>query len=207
MAYRFTNPPATTNHYPTWTWNSVGTGTFRFALNDANLPANGQITTEQQWTSDSHQPNGDHVLYLQEQLADGSWTPMITGRVSIIDELGSISFEGTQTILETTELGSYCNTRAHSSDVYSWSLNNDADGRFLEIDGTGRIYLSGIIDYEVNSSHEITVAATSRAGEITQTTVVISIRDVNEPLAPLADVNGETNYVLENSAVGTPVGR
>ena len=146
------------------------------------------------------------ITGLQEQLADGSWTPMITGRVSIIDELGSISFEGTQTILETAELGSYCNTRAHVPlTCIAGYQNNDADGRF-RIDGNGRIYLSGIIDYEVKDLHEITIVAIGRAGENKTALGNYICFGRHEPPEPLADADATANFVLENSAVGSPVG-
>jgi hypothetical protein len=64
--------------------------------------------------------------------------------------------------------------------VMTYSLTDDAGGRFTIDTNTGVVEVVGGLDFETNSSHTITVFAQSDDGSSASGTFVIQVNDVNE---------------------------
>jgi hypothetical protein len=95
-----------------------------------------------------------------------------------------------------------------SNNAISYSLSNDAGGRFV-IDGNGvvRVASGASFDHEAQSSHSITVVATSADGSQQSQIFSIDVADVDEfDVSTPVDADGTTNTVQENAAHGTSVG-
>jgi hypothetical protein len=67
------------------------------------------------------------------------------------------------------------------ADGVAYSLTDNAGGRFT-IDAAGNVTVadSSLLDYETDTSHNITVRATDNAGNTTDSGLVVTINDVNE---------------------------
>ena len=97
---------------------------------------------------------------------------------------------------------------ADGSDTVSYSLDDDAGGRF-SIDGnTGVVTVAGAIDREAAGTYDITVRATSSDTSSTTTRMfTITIGDVDEfDVGAVTDVDAAANAVDENAVDGTAVG-
>ncbi|MBK8160965.1 MAG: cadherin domain-containing protein [Rhodospirillaceae bacterium] len=95
-----------------------------------------------------------------------------------------------------------------SGDVLTYSLSDDAGGRF-QIDATTGVVTvanGGLLDFEAATSHSITVVATDAGGLTKTETFSIAVNNVNEAPATLVDDDTTTNSVAENAATGTVVG-
>ncbi|MCG8652830.1 MAG: Ig-like domain-containing protein, partial [Pirellulales bacterium] len=99
-------------------------------------------------------------------------------------------------------------TDSDSGDTISYSLDDDDGGRFAIDSVTGVVTVAGSIDREIDgASRSIIVRGTSSDGSFATTVFSIAIGDQNESVvtAPL-DVDGNANFVAENSAIGSAVG-
>jgi hypothetical protein len=119
----------------------------------------------------------------------------------------------TNTVAENAAIGAAVGITALAADgdagaTISYSLSNDAGGRF-QIDGTtGVVTVKSALDYETATSHQITVVATSSDGSpAASQTFTIAVTNVNDnPTSTPTDSNSATNTVAENAAIGTAVG-
>jgi len=95
-----------------------------------------------------------------------------------------------------------------AGDSVTYSLTNDAGGRFAIDAGTGVVTVANgaLLDFETQTSHQITVQAASNGGLATTQTFTINVADVNEPPGTPTDGNGAANQVVENATNGTLVG-
>lgn len=84
----------------------------------------------------------------------------------------------------------------------TYTLVDDADGRFSIDPETGEIRVAGDLDYETASSHELIVEVTDGTNVVTQP-FVINVGDENEAPENLAL---DDNNIIENAAVGEVVG-
>ena len=75
-----------------------------------------------------------------------------------------------------------------AADSVSYSLDDSAGARFAIDSTTGVVTVSGALDFETSSSHNITIRAASTDGSSSTLVVAVAIGDVNE--AP--DASGET---------------
>jgi VCBS repeat-containing protein len=94
-------------------------------------------------------------------------------------------------------------------DTVSYSLDDDAGGRFVINSVTGAVAVAdGLqLDYETTSSHSITVRATSTDTSFRVRTFTINLTDVNEGgISAISDSNGSANAVNENAGNGSTVG-
>jgi Ca2+-binding RTX toxin-like protein len=92
-------------------------------------------------------------------------------------------------------------------DVISYTLTNDAGGRFAIDSSTGIVTVanSALLNYEGATSHTITVKATDPSGAFSTQNFTVSVTDV-APTAP-TDSDGVTGgSVSEDAANGTAVG-
>ena len=97
---------------------------------------------------------------------------------------------------------------ADSTDVVTYTLDNNDGGRFAIDLNSGVVTVAGAIDREaIGPSRNITVRATSTDGSFSTQIFAIAINDVNEFAATLVvDVDAGPDNVDENVAIGTVVG-
>ncbi|WP_430451220.1 cadherin domain-containing protein [Rhodopirellula europaea] len=90
------------------------------------------------------------------------------------------------------------------TDMVSYSLSDDAGGRFKIDATTGVVTTTGAaIDAEMAASYDIEVTATSTDGSPSTESFTIDVLDVNEfGIGPVTDINGDDNEIDEN-ATGT----
>jgi len=89
----------------------------------------------------------------------------------------------------------------------SYSLTDNAGGRFVIDATTGVVTVAGAIDREVDASLNVTVRATDQDGSTADQVFTIAVNDVNEfAVTTPVDTNAALNAVNENSAIGTAVG-
>ncbi len=73
--------------------------------------------------------------------------------------------------------------------------------------GIVTVGLSGLLNFELTSSHQITVRATSQDGSSATATFTIQLIDINEgAVGSISDQNAAANVITENAATGTTVG-
>ncbi|MBL9035860.1 MAG: cadherin domain-containing protein, partial [Rhodospirillaceae bacterium] len=95
-----------------------------------------------------------------------------------------------------------------SGDTVTYSLTDDAGGRFAIDANTGVVTVAdgSLLNFETDSSHQITVQASSSGGLASTQDFTINVTNVNEPPGTSVDGNGAANQVAENAAAGTAVG-
>ncbi len=114
----------------------------------------------------------------------------VTVRIEDANDAPSDITAGTLAVNEnaanTTLVGSFAGTDQDAGDGLTFSLVNDAGGRFA-IDATGKLTVKNgaLLNYEAAASHTITVRATDESGAIRDENFVVTINNVNEaPFAP-----------------------
>jgi hypothetical protein len=119
----------------------------------------------------------------------------------------------TEFVLENSSTGSLVGITAlaedlDGTDVVTYSLDHDDEGRFAIDSGTGVVFLSGSIDRESHGANRlITVRATSTDGSFSTRTFTIALGDVNEFSVTLpSDASGGVNAIAENSGNGSLIG-
>ncbi len=96
---------------------------------------------------------------------------------------------------------------ADGTDTVSYTLDDDAGGRFAIHATTGVVTVNGSIDREAAANYDITVRATSTDTTTTTRTFTITIGDVDEfDVGAVSDGDATSNAVNENAIVGTSVG-
>ena len=126
---------------------------------------------------------------------------------AIVDSDGTANY-----ILENTSIGAVVGITAHAldpdtTDVVTYSLDDNAGGRFSIDSSTGVVTVAGAFDCETSVSYSITIRATSTDSSTTTSTLAIAIGDVNEfSTSSVTDSAITANSVFENAAIGTSVG-
>ncbi len=117
------------------------------------------------------------------------------------------------TVAENAVVGTVVGITASATDADStnseitFSLDDDAGGRFAIDSQTGIVTVAGAIDYETTSSLDITVRAGSADGSWETQLFTIAVSNVSDvPVGPASDVDATSNQVVENAVVGTTVG-
>jgi Ca2+-binding RTX toxin-like protein len=95
-----------------------------------------------------------------------------------------------------------------ANDNLTYSLTNDAGGRFAIDSATGVVTVANgsLLDFEAAASHDITVRATDSSGLTQDQDFTIDLADVNEAPSSIADADTAENAVVEHAANGTVVG-
>jgi len=120
------------------------------------------------------------------------------------------SVPSANSVSENASIGTTVGITAQASDAdatnntISYSLDNNASGRFVIDSVTGMVTVAGAIDYESATSHLITVRSTSTDGSFATRNFTISVNDANDN-APVIAAN-QAFSVNENRPVGTSVG-
>ncbi len=116
------------------------------------------------------------------------------------------------TVLENSAIGTTVGITAQASDPdgtdsVTYSLDDNAGGRFTINSTTGVVTVAGSLDRETAATYNITVRATSTDSSSTTQVYTISLGDVDEfDVGSVSDTNATTNAVNENAAIGTTVG-
>ena len=98
-------------------------------------------------------------------------------------------------------------TDSDGTDAVSYSLDDDAGGRFTIDAATGVVSVAGPLDYESATSHSITVRSTSTDGSFSTQSFTVDVLDANESsVGAVIDTDGAANSVDEDAAAGTVVG-
>ena len=108
-------------------------------------------------------------------------------------------------IIENATIGELVGTvdaRDDQGAKLTYSLADDADGKFSIDPSTGEIRVAGDLDYETATSHEIVVEV-SDGTYVTEQTFTINVGDENEAPENLAL---DDNNIIENAAIGDVVG-
>ncbi len=94
------------------------------------------------------------------------------------------------------------------SDTYTYSLADDAGGRFAIDASTGVVTVAdaSLIDYDAAQSHAVTVRVTDAGGNTLEIPVTIEVGDGNDVLGALSDADAATDTVSEGASNGDVVG-
>jgi VCBS repeat-containing protein len=100
-----------------------------------------------------------------------------------------------------TVVGSLIGTDLDTSDTLTFSLVNNAGGRFAINSATGVITVANgaLLDYETNTNHSIRARVTDSAGAFSELWVTIVVDDLNE--APVANNDRYTTNFIENLVI------
>ena len=96
-----------------------------------------------------------------------------------------------------------------TNNTVTYTLTDNAGGRFTIDATTGVVTVldASLLDFETDTSHTITVLATSSDGSTRNQTFTINITDGSEAgVGPVSDVDASPNTVVENASTGTTVG-
>jgi len=202
---------ATTNTI-TYTLSDSAGG--RFAIN-----ASTGVVTVADGSLLDHETSTSHTITVLATSADGS-TNSQSFTVNLVDV-------GEASIGATTDTNASLNVVAENAangttvgitalavdpdviDTVSYTLTDDAGGRFAINAGTGVVTVAdgSLLNFEATTSHTITVLSASSDGTSSTQTFTINLSDVNEfAVGAATDVNGAANSVAENAANGTTVG-
>jgi len=92
-----------------------------------------------------------------------------------------------------------------SKDTVSYSLTDDANGRFSINSSTGVVKVAGALDHSKATSHDVEVTATSSDASQSVATFTIDVLDFNRPIGPVKDIDTKKNEVSETITVGSSV--
>ena len=109
----------------------------------------------------------------------------------------------------TTVIGTIVGSDPDASTTYSYSLTDDAGGRFAINSTTGEISVanSSLLNFEASASHSITAVVTDQGGLSTTKSVTVTLTNVNDAPLITSDGGGATASVnvAENQTAVTTV--
>ncbi len=163
--------------------------------------------------------DGDRVYEVAVDVSDGAGgtdLQIITVTVTDADEGGASAISDTNAaadfVLENAAAGTAVGVTAladdpDGTDSISYSLDDDAGGRFSINSSSGVVTVAGTLDRETANSYDVTVRATSTDTTTTTRTFTIALGDVDEfDVGAVTDSDATSNAVNENAAIGTAVG-
>ena len=182
----------------------------RFAID----PTTGAVTVN---ASLDYETGTSHTIQVQALSTDGSSNVRnFTIAVTDVNEHATTAISDNditgETLAENTAVGSTVGVTAFADDLdgtdtISYSLLNDAVGRFIIDPTSGVVTLAQALDYETGGFHTIRVQALSTDSSATFRDFTFTVTDVNEyATTPVSDTNAAAETVAENAATGTPVG-
>ena len=199
-----------TNNVVTYTLDNNDGGRFAIDLNSGVVRVAGSIDREADGASRN--------ITVRATSTDGSFSTQIFAiAINDVNEFAigpvvdvDVSLDA---VNENSVIGSVVGitanaTDADSTDVVTYTLDNNDGGRFAIDLNSGVVTVAGAIDREADgASRNITVRATSTDGSFSTQIFAIAINDVNEfAVTPVVDVDAGANNVDENVAIGTVVG-
>jgi len=104
-----------------------------------------------------------------------------------------------------TVVGTASATDPDAGETFTYSLTDDANGRFTINSSTGVVTVAdgSQLDYEEATSHNVTIRVTDSGGNTYDEVMALNLTDVNEVSS---DLSLDSNTVAENAANGTVVG-
>ncbi len=136
-------------------------------------------------------------------------TITITGQNDAPTDLTSGPLAIDENAANGTAIGTVTPTDIDAGDSFTYTLTDDAAGRFTIDVNTGEIRVADgtLLDRENKASHLITVRVTDAAGLTYDENFTITVNDVDEfNTSAVSDSNVASNSVAENAANGTVVG-
>ena len=197
--------------------------TITYSLDDSaggrfTIDANTGVVTGANGTLLDRETASSHTITVRATSSDTSFsTEDFTITVNDVDEfdVGPVSDANAapNSVNENAAIGTTVGVRASATDAdatnstITYSLDDNAGGRFAINSSTGVVTVAGAIDREIAASHSITVRATSTDGSFSTASFTISVNDINEfAVGPISDTDATINAVDENAAIGTPSG-
>ncbi|MCG7530597.1 cadherin domain-containing protein, partial [Psychrobium sp. MM17-31] len=130
--------------------------------------------------------------------------------------------EANNTVSENASIGDSTGVHADATDPdgddVSYTLSDDADGRFTIDPTTGEITVAKELDFDNGDggNHVVTVVATSTDGSTSTQNFTIDVTnadgttpgqgDTDNPIGPVTDIDNTANTVSENAAIGDSTG-
>ncbi len=177
-------------------------------------PSNGVITVAGSLDFESA---SSHTITVRATSADGSFALRgFTIAVTDANEVGITTISDTNgtadQVAENSATGTSVGISAFADDAdgtdsVSYSLDDDAGGRFAIDANSGVVTVAGLLNAESSTSHTITIRATSTDGSFSTRDFTIAVVDLDEfDTSAVSDMDGTANSVAENAATGTTVG-
>jgi hypothetical protein len=181
------------------------------------IDANTGVVTVADNSQLDYETAASHTIYVKATSEDGS-SAMHSFTIALSDanEDGSGAISdidaAANAVSEDAAPGTVAGITAFASDpdgtdAITYSLTDDAGGRFTIDPHTGVVTVAGGLDRESAASYTIEVTATSTDGSIESRNFTIAVDDANEfaVTAPV-DSDGTANLISEAAANGTAVG-
>ena len=93
------------------------------------------------------------------------------------------------------------------SETATYSITNDPSGNFEIVGNEVRLKSGSNLDFETDTTHDITVQVTDVHGATYSETITVNVNDEDEfDVSAITDTDGTANSVAENSTIGTSVG-
>ena len=192
---------------------------------DANgrftIDANTGVVTVADASQLDYESATSHDIEVMATSSDGS-TSTQTYTINLTDDtseasVGSISDTNADasTISESISNGAAVGitasaTDADATDSVTYSLSDDANGRFTIDTNTGVVTVADAsqLDYETATSHDIEVTATSSDGSISTQTYTINLTDDTSEasVGSISDINADASMISESVSNGATVG-
>jgi hypothetical protein len=185
----------------------------RFNINSAT----GEITVADASRLDYEDAISHNIIVRVTDTNGDSYDEQFTVSLNDVDEFDVTSpvdaNNSPNFVLENATIGTVVGLTASAVDgdattnAITYSLDDNADGRFAIHATTGVVTVAGAIDREDAASYDIVIRATSADSSTSTSTSTIQIGDVDEEnVTTPIDSNSDTNGVYENDANGTAVG-
>jgi len=188
----------------------------RFAID----PATGAVTVADASLLD-YESAPTHTIVVEAASTDGSSTTQLF-TISLLDDTSEFAVTpisdtnpDAETISESVADGTPVGitafaSDADSSDSVSYSLADDAGGRFAIDPATGAVTVAdaSLLDYEAATGHTITVVATSTDGSTASRDFTISLTDDTGEFAvsAISDTDAAAETISESASIGDVVG-
>ncbi|XZE33950.1 cadherin domain-containing protein [Pirellulaceae bacterium SH501] len=178
----------------------------------------GVVTTAAAINREVHGAN--RSITVQATSSDGSTaTQVFNIAINDLDEFDVTAISDTSaavnSVAENAANGTLVGITASASDAdattngITYTLDDNAGGRFAIDSATGVVSVAdgSLLNYEAATHHGIVVRATSADGSFSVQNYTIQVTDVNESaISAISDADNSSDFVLENSTIGTVVG-
>jgi Ca2+-binding RTX toxin-like protein len=166
----------------TFTYTLVNDAGGRFAIDAAT----GQVTVADGSLLDYETATSHNVTVRVTDSGGNTYDEVMSISVSNVNEtptdLTMSGFEVNEGTANGTVVGTAAASDVDAGETFSYSLTNDAGGRFTIDATTGQIAVAdgSLLDYETAASHDITVRVTDSGGNTYDETYTIGVNDLNE---------------------------
>ncbi|MGI9415267.1 MAG: cadherin domain-containing protein, partial [Hyphomicrobiales bacterium] len=191
------DPDAGDSH--TYAITNDASGFFEIVGNEVRVAAGATIDFE---TATSHD-----ITVETTDAAGNTYSEVITLTVNdLIDETPTdITLTGgsvDENAAQGTVVATLSTADPDAGDSHTYAITNDPSGFFELVGNEVRVAAGANIDFESNTSHDITVQTTDAAGNTYSEVVTLTVNDINEDPT---DITLSGGSVDENAAAGTTV--